>query len=161
MLTTTKKAIVLLHGATRCEPPHLGQLKGQKMTTWTYNKNSSIAVVSAENVELAKVLLKRKGITDVNNMDLVPCPTRSFVQTFPNPRTVYTVFVDEYDELTNGEEGMADLCFGNFEAAMDWCESQCTDLEGEEWASDGGVWTLDHEAQGVVFTIKMTTLKVG
>lgn len=43
--------------------------------TWTYSNGHTIAVVTADGVEQAKAILDKRGITGVENSDLVPCVT--------------------------------------------------------------------------------------
>ncbi len=45
------------------------------MKTWTYRHNGQAAVVSADNIEMAKHQLGAVGIFNVKNEDLVPLPT--------------------------------------------------------------------------------------
>jgi hypothetical protein len=43
--------------------------------TWTYTNGSTIAVVTADGVEQAKVELAKQGVRMVENVDLIPCVT--------------------------------------------------------------------------------------
>lgn len=47
------------------------------LTTWTFNVSAGCGVVTADNVDFAKVLVKNKYGIDLSNIDLVPMVTKT------------------------------------------------------------------------------------
>ena len=47
------------------------------LTTWTFNTSAGAGVVTADNVDFAKVLVKNKYGIELTNVDLVPMVTKT------------------------------------------------------------------------------------